>query len=64
MPPQFCESLAIRIADDLDIPLTGGVNAQKLERAYKRITGEAMRIDSVVQGSPTQPIEEFIRVRI
>jgi hypothetical protein len=64
MPPQFCESLAIRIADELDGPLGGSTHTAKLENQYRRITGEALRVDSVVQGSPVQPIEEFVRVRI
>ena len=64
MPPLYCESLALRIALGIDTALTEGKNAQRLEREYKRVTGEAMRIDAIIQGTPTQPIEEFIRVRL
>jgi hypothetical protein len=63
MAPQFCESLAVRIGLEIDGTLTEGKNEQKLDRAYKRITGEAIRIDAILQGFPTQELEEFIVVR-
>lgn len=64
MAPQFCESLAVRIGLEIDGPLTESKNTQKLENAYKRITGEAMRVDAIVQGTPTADLEEFVRVRL
>lgn len=64
MPAQFCESLAVRIGLEIDGPLTQSKNTQKLEGEYKRITGEAMRVDAIVQGTPTAEMDEFIRVRI
>jgi hypothetical protein len=63
MPPQFCESLAIRLGMEIDGVLNEGKNTEKLERAYKRITGEAMRVDAILQGTPTQELEELIIVR-
>ena len=64
MPPLYCESLALRIAKAIDGALTESKNVQKLEREYNKVTGEAMRIDAIIQGTPTQPIEELIRVRL
>jgi hypothetical protein len=63
MPPLFCESLAIRLARDLDGVLTESKNQTKLKDAYKQITGEAMRIDAIIQGTPTEPMDEFLSVR-
>lgn len=63
MPPLYCESLAIRIAKDIDGALTESKNEQKLERKYVLVTGEAMRIDAIVQGTPTEPLDEFLSVR-
>ncbi len=63
MPPQFCESLAVRIALEIDGPLTESHNTAKLEQDYKRITGEAMRVDMILQGDPPNDLEELISVR-
>ena len=63
MPPQFCESLAVRIGLEIDGVITGSKNTAKLNGAYKRITGEAMRIDMIVQGDPPNDLEELISVR-
>ena len=64
MPPLFCETLAVTIAQAIDEPLTQGKNAQKLAMDFKRITGEAMRVDMILQGDPVDELEEFIRVRL
>ena len=63
MPPQFCESLAVRIALELDGPINGSKNTTKLEQEYKRITGEAMRVDMIMQGDSEEDIDELILVR-
>ncbi len=63
MPPDFCESLAIRIGLEIDGPITGSKNTSKLEAEYKRITGEAMRIDMILQGEEANELDELILVR-
>jgi hypothetical protein len=64
MPPAFCETLAIRIARDIDGVLTEGKNTQKLNMLYKMVTGEAIRTDMILQGDPQEELDELIRVRI
>ena len=63
MHTQFCETLAVRIGKEIDEPITAGANTDKLERAYKQTTGEAMRIDQILQGDPAEEMDQFISVR-
>ena len=63
MPPQFCVSLAIRIARQIDGAMTASKNRVALAQEYREITGEAMRIDMIIQGDPADDLEELIQVR-
>lgn len=63
MPPQFCESLAVRIGLEIDGVVSQSKNTQKLNQAYRRITEEAIRIDMIIQGDPVEDMDELIRVR-
>lgn len=63
MPSQFCESVGLRMGLDLDPILKEGKQDNKLTRAYKRVVGEAMRSDMIMQGDPAPEIEELILVR-
>jgi hypothetical protein len=64
MHPKFCQCLAILMAQQMDEPLTQGKNATKLQDRYNRVTGEAIRVDAILQGTPNQVLEEFVRVRL
>ncbi len=64
MPTNFCHCVALRMAKVMDEPLTMGKNAQKVTMEYANVTDEALRIDAILQGTPDQILEEFVRVRI
>lgn len=63
MHPQFCHCVAINMAQIADEPLTQGKNATKLQQVYNKKVGDAMRVDAILQGTPDEPLDEFIRVR-
>lgn len=64
MHPQFCHCVALNMAQVMDEPLTQGKNAAKLVQSYSMRVRDAQRVDAMTQGTPDEPLEEFLRVRL
>lgn len=64
MHPQFCHCVAINMAQVMDEPLTQGKNGGALVQKYNKRVGDAIRVDAILQGTPDETLEEFVRVRL
>jgi hypothetical protein len=64
MHVQFCHCVALNMAQVMDQPLTEGKNLTSLIQKYNKRVGDAQRVDAILQGTPDEPLEEFVRVRL